>query len=164
MRRLSVHSVMQWRNSLSQTRGTSTNWTPLFRVELTFKGHEDAMIFCVSIFIFCLEQTVREQLDENDFRRYYGIFFKVPFRKYLINYTTTLKVLSQQLQDTLTVAFRTIHFSWKFYGHGSPYELIFSWVNIFKWKSTRYREKHHLHNNPSLLFEEHCTKMFHLLL
>ena len=69
------------------------------------------MIFCVSIFIFCLELTVREQLDENDFRRYYGIFFKVPFRKYLINYTTMLKVLSQQLQDTLTVAFRTIHFS-----------------------------------------------------
>ena len=34
------------------------------------------MIFCVFIFIFCLEPTVREQLDENDFRHYYGIFFE----------------------------------------------------------------------------------------
>ena len=33
------------------------------------------MKFCVLIFIFCLEPTVREQLDENDFRPYYGIFF-----------------------------------------------------------------------------------------
>ena len=74
--KLRLHSIMEWKNSLSQTRGTSTNWTPLFRVELTFKGHEDAMIFCVSIFIFCLELTVREQLDENDFRHYYGIFLK----------------------------------------------------------------------------------------
>ena len=69
------------------------------------------MIFCVSIFIFCLELTVREQLDEDDFRRYDRFFFKVPFRNYLINYTTMLKVLSRQLQDTLTAAFRTIHFS-----------------------------------------------------
>ena len=34
------------------------------------------MIFCVSIFIFCLEPTIREQLDENDFRHCYGIFFR----------------------------------------------------------------------------------------
>ena len=29
------------------------------------------------------------------------------------------KGLSQQLQDTLTTVFETIHYSWKFYGHGS---------------------------------------------
>ena len=34
------------------------------------------MIFCVFIFIFRLEPTVREQLDENNFRHYYGIFFE----------------------------------------------------------------------------------------
>ena len=32
------------------------------------------MIFFVSIFIFCLEPTVREQLDENDFCHYYNFF------------------------------------------------------------------------------------------
>ena len=32
------------------------------------------MIFCVSVFIFCLEPTVREQLDEKNFRHCYGIF------------------------------------------------------------------------------------------
>ena len=33
------------------------------------------MIFCVSIFTFCLEPMTREELDENNFRHYYGIFF-----------------------------------------------------------------------------------------
>ena len=34
------------------------------------------MIFCVSIFIFCLESTVTEQPDGNDFRHYYDFFFR----------------------------------------------------------------------------------------
>ena len=34
------------------------------------------MIFYFSTFIFCLEPTVREQLNENDLRHYYGIFFE----------------------------------------------------------------------------------------
>ena len=34
------------------------------------------MIFSVLIFILRLEPTVREQLDENNFRYYYGIFFE----------------------------------------------------------------------------------------
>ena len=42
------------------------------------------MIFCVSIFIFCLEPTVREQLDENNFHHCYGIFSKVPLWNYLV--------------------------------------------------------------------------------
>ena len=42
------------------------------------------MIFCVSIFIFCLEPTVTEQLDGNDFRHYYDFFSKLPFWNYLM--------------------------------------------------------------------------------
>ena len=60
------------------------------------------MKFCVFILIFCLEPTVREQLDENDFRRCYGIFFESTILKLLDQ--ATFKVLSQQLQDTLTTA------------------------------------------------------------
>ena len=41
------------------------------------------MIFCVRIFIFCLEPTIREQLDENDFRHYYGIFLESTILKLL---------------------------------------------------------------------------------
>ena len=41
------------------------------------------MIFCVSIYIFCLEPTLREQLDESDFRPYYGIFFESTITKLL---------------------------------------------------------------------------------
>ena len=66
------------------------NGTPLFWVELIFKGSEDAMIFYVSIFIFCLEPTVRERLDENSFHHCYGIFFlKVSCRNYLIKLLET---------------------------------------------------------------------------
>ena len=51
------------------------------------------MKFCVFILIFCLEPTVREQLDENDFRRCYGIFFESTILKLLDQ--ATFKVLSQ---------------------------------------------------------------------
>ena len=67
------------------------------------------MIFCVSIFIFCLEPTVREQLDENDLLPRYGIFSKSIILKLLDQ--AMFKVLTQQLQDTLTTAFVTIHYS-----------------------------------------------------
>ena len=54
-------------------------------------GYENPMIFCVSIFIFCLEPTVKEQLDENDFRHCYGIFFE----------NTILKLLDQTMFKVL---------------------------------------------------------------
>ena len=41
------------------------------------------MIFCFFIIIFSLEATVREQLDENDFRHYYGIVFESAILKLL---------------------------------------------------------------------------------
>ena len=41
------------------------------------------MIFCVFIFIFCLELAVREQLNGNDFRHYYYVFFESTFLKLL---------------------------------------------------------------------------------
>ena len=56
------------------------------------------MTFCVFSFIFRLEPTVRKQLDENNFRHYYGIFFV----------STILNLLDstfQQLRNTLTTAF-----------------------------------------------------------
>ena len=39
--------------------------------------------YSVSIFSFCLEPTVREQLDENDFLHYYGIFVESTIPKLL---------------------------------------------------------------------------------
>ena len=67
------------------------------------------MMFCVSIFMFCLEPTVIEQLDENDFRHCYGILFESTVLKLLDQ--AMFKVLSQQLQDTLTTVFETIRYS-----------------------------------------------------
>ena len=55
----------------------------MFWVELTFIGYEDAIIFCVSILIFWLEPTLTEQVNENDFPHYYGIFFESSILKLL---------------------------------------------------------------------------------
>ena len=41
------------------------------------------MILRAFIFIFCLEPTVSEQVDENDFRLYYGNFFESTILKLL---------------------------------------------------------------------------------
>ena len=65
----------------------------------------------------------------------------------------------------MTTAFETIHYGWRFYRHGPPYEFIFSWVNTFTQKLAKVPRNYHLHSNPSLVFEEHCcTKTFHLFL
>ena len=67
------------------------------------------MIFCVYICIFCLEPTVREQLDENNFCQCHGIFFESIFLKLLDQ--VMFKGLSQKLQDTLTTTFEMMHYS-----------------------------------------------------
>ena len=71
------------------------------------------MKFCVSIFVFCLEPTVREELDENNFRHCYGIFFESTILKLLDRAMS--KVILPQLQGTLTTTFETIHYSRRFY-------------------------------------------------
>ena len=58
-------------------------------------------VFSFLFFLF-RNNVIREQLDENDFRRY--VFFpKVSFRKYLI--TAMFKVLYRQSRVNLTTAF-----------------------------------------------------------
>ena len=62
----------------------------------TFKRYEDAMILRAFIFISCLEPTVSEQLDENDFRLYYDNFFESTILKlfehsYVPSSFTTIK-------------------------------------------------------------------------
>ena len=57
------------------------NEIPLFWVEETFEWYEGAMVFRVFIFYLFIyflfrNNGNREQLDENDFRRCYGIFFR----------------------------------------------------------------------------------------
>ena len=86
-------------NSMSQKE---KNGDPLFWVDLILNGMKMPWYY-VFIFIFCLERTVREQLDKNVFCHIMVIFSKVPFWNYLI--TAMFKVLLQQLRGTLTAAF-----------------------------------------------------------
>ena len=55
---------------------TREKWD-FFRVELTFKLYESAMVFRVFIFILLLRTNgKKEHLDENDFRHSYVFFFE----------------------------------------------------------------------------------------
>ena len=120
-------------------------------------------IFFVYIFIFRLEPTVREQLDENNFPSLLWYFFsKVPFWNYLTKPCS--KFFCNNYKTLWQRHFEAIHYSWKFYEHGWQYELIFLQQISLNEKRRRCLDFYHLHNNPSLLFEENCTKTFHLLL
>ena len=134
----------------------------MFSLVLTFKRYEDAMIFCVFIFIFCLEPTEREQLDENDFRHYYGNFSEAPFWKYLI--TAMFKVLSKQLRGTLTTAFER-HMTIKNFTDMDHHrcQLFFDLTSLNENRQKDLKNIH-LHENLSLLMKEHWFKTFHLLL
>ena len=73
------------------------------------------MIFCVLICILSLEPTLREQLDENDFRHYYGIFFR----------STLLKLPDHSYAQSSFAAI-TRHFDngiWK-----TPYSFLRTWI------------------------------------
>ena len=74
------------------------------------------------------------------------------------------EVPSQQLWGTFATAFwRTTH-NWRFYGHGSTYVLILSSrLEKKSWNKNRRSslESCKLHKNPSLHFEQHCTKIDH---
>ena len=131
------------------------------------------MIFCVLIFIFCLKPTLREQVGVNNFRHCYGNFvFESTVLKLLI--TAIFKVLSQQLRGTLTNRILKKPYNWKFYGHGSSKVAIFSWLNIFKWRTTKVPGKlpftqesepasqRTLLQDISLIIA--CSKTFHILL
>ena len=72
--------------------------------EVTCEWYKGAVVFRVFIFFLFRINGKREQLNESNFRCCYGNFFpKVSFRKCLI--TAMFKVLSQQLQGTLTAEF-----------------------------------------------------------
>ena len=73
--------------------------------------------YSVFIFVFCLEPTVRKQLDEKDIRHYHGNF-----------YESTIFKLHDHSYVQSSLATITRHFdngiwktpySWRFYMHGS---------------------------------------------
>ena len=83
-------------------------------------GYENPMIFCVSFFIFCLEPTVREQLDEDDFRHCYGIFF----RKYRSETTWSSHVQS-------SFATITRHFDNDIWNNTLQLKILLTWITIW---------------------------------
>ena len=77
------------------------------------------MIFCVVIFIFCLEPTVRQQLDEKDIRYHYGIYFE----------STILKLLDHNYVQSSFAK------SWRHFGNGIwnialRLKILRTWISI----------------------------------
>ena len=115
-------------------------------------------------FIFCLEPTVTEQLDENNFRHYFCIFFQKYHSETICSqlcskfFRNNYKPFWQRhLKRYITVVedFTDMHH------HMNQFFLEWISLNDNWWRCLK---NYHLHNNPSLLFEEHCTETFHLLL
>ena len=85
-----------------------------------------------SFFIFLFRSNGKnEHLDENHFRHAYGNYFKsavlkVTWFQLCWKFSTITRHIDNGISNIL--------YSWRFYGHGSTYMLIFSWVNIMKWK------------------------------
>ena len=129
---------------------------------MTFDWSEDVMVFRVFILFICLEPTVRKCI----WMRKISVTVMVIFWKCHPE-IIMFEVLSQQLWDTFATAFwRTTH-NWRFYGHGSTYVLILSSrLEKKSWNENRrsYLESYKLHKNPSLHFEQHCTKIDHISL
>ena len=112
-------------------------------VNLTFKWYEDAMVFCVFIFIFLLRtkgKTVR--LNENDVRHCCRNFSKVPFWKLLdhryvrSSFSKIMRHIDNNiLKDTLPLK---ILRTWINVGVNC---FIKTWEDIMKWKSKKLPEK-----------------------
>ena len=91
------------------------------------------MVFVFSFFIFCLEATVKK----NTWMRTISvtvmvIISKVLFWK-LLDFSYVQRSFST-ITRHIDNGIWKIFYSWRFYGHGSTYKLILSWVNIMKWK------------------------------
>ena len=78
------------------------------------------MVFYVLIFMFCLEPTLREQLDENDFHHYYGIFFE----------STILKLLDHSYVQSSFAAI-TSHFGNGIWNDTLHLKILRTWMTIW---------------------------------
>ena len=73
---------------------------------------------CFHFLFFCLEATVKM----NTWMKTISDTLMVIISKF----STITRHIDNGISNIL--------YSWRFYGHGSTYMLIFSWVNIMKWK------------------------------
>ena len=87
------------------------------------------MVFCVFIFYFLFRSNgKKEHLDENNFHHGYDNYFKSAVLK-VTWFQRSFSAIARHIDNGIWKIF----YSWRFYGHGSTYKLILSWVNM-KWK------------------------------
>ena len=125
---------------MNQTR---KKWNSLVLSRVGFKGYEDTMIFCVFIFIFCLEPTVREQPDENDSRSYYGVYFE----------STILKLIDHSYVQS-SLARITRHFDNGIWNDALQLKIFWSWISIWT--------KYFLSKFVEMKFDERVWKIIYM--
>ena len=112
---------------MSQTREKwqSLIFTPWFCVELTFECMKVPWYFMFLFsFFFCLEPTVKTRHGCGSYFR--STILRVTGTYVQSSFSTTTRHIGNGIWKTL--------YSWRFYWHGSKYELIIFWVIIMKWK------------------------------
>ena len=92
------------------------------------------MVFCVfNFYFFCLEATVKMSTWMRTISvTFMVIISKVLFWK-LLDFSYVQRFFSKITRHIGNGIWKILY-SWRFYGHGSIYTSIFSWVNIMKWK------------------------------
>ena len=143
--------------------------TPMPKCDLNKVAKQLDGCFCPCFhfffFFFYLEPTVRKyNLDQNDFCHWYGNFLKVLSwklldRSYVGSFLSTItrhignSILKDTLQSKILPTWISILVN----------SFIKNWEDI--WKENRSCLKSYtLHTNASLHFEQHCTKIDHILL
>ena len=114
-----IQLYQTWKYNTKLQSQQEKNGTPLFWVELTFKGCEDAMIFCVLIFIFLFRTNGKRTAAWERLRHYYSIFFE----------STILKLLDYSY---VQISFATIkrHFGNGIWDYALQMKILQTWNSI----------------------------------
>ena len=95
------------------------------------------MVFSVFIFYFFLEATVKK----NTWMRTISVMVMVIISKVLfwklLDFSYVQCFFSKITRHIDNGIWKIFNDSWRFYGHGSTYKLILSWVNTMKWKRVK---------------------------
>ena len=108
------------------------NGNPWFWVGPTFEWYEGVTVFRVSFKFFFFRTNGKNTWTSSTSVTVMVIVLKVPFWKLLaINYNcvqSSFSAVTRQINNGIWKA----PYSWRFYGQGSIYELILSWINIMR--------------------------------
>ena len=93
----------------------------MFWVDLTFEWYEDAMVFCVFVFISLFRTTVKKEfLNESDFRHCYDNFYESA----ILNFTWSQLCWKDHLNSY------EAHWQYSIFKDALQLKILRMWINI----------------------------------